>query len=55
MRSTDTTATANDAMIAAQARPPEIGFDSRRPTNALTTKPSNGSSGMRSSITISAP
>ena len=47
---TDMTATANEAIITAQPTPPEIDFDSRRPKNALTRKPANGSSGISKSM-----
>src|SRR5688572_967674 len=42
--------TANEASIAADARPPDTPFGSRRPIVALTRKPSNGNSGINASI-----
>ena len=42
--------TPNDASITSEASPPETGFGSRLPSVALTTKPTNGSSGISASI-----
>src|SRR5687768_552410 len=49
---TAATETPNEAMMAAQATPPDTDFESRRPKNALTTKPRNGSSGISKSIWV---
>ena len=47
---TDSAETANDAIIARQASPPETDFGSRRPKKALTRKPASGSRGISKSI-----
>src|SRR5919108_4873098 len=46
---TTITDTANDAIITNEARPPDTVFGSRRPKNALTTKPAKGKSGINAS------
>src|SRR5262245_44173927 len=43
------TATANEASITRQARPPDTLFDKRRPIEALTRKPTNGRRGISDS------
>ena len=43
---TSVAATANDASITSEASPPETDFGSRLPIVELTTKPTNGSSGI---------
>src|SRR5215204_601940 len=48
-RNTATAATRNDAMMAAQAAPPDSAFDRRRPTDAFTRNPRNGRSAISSS------
>src|SRR5262245_31412332 len=45
-----TTDTTNDASITAHATPPETDFDSLRPKNAFTRKPTRGRSGISSSM-----
>src|ERR1043166_2018893 len=53
--STDKTETANAPTIARHARPPEMDFGSRRPIDALMTKPINGKRGINSSMLYRAP
>src|SRR5688572_26194956 len=50
-RQASSSATANDASITRQARPPDTVFESRRPMKALTRKPTKGKNG----ISLSTP
>src|SRR4051812_608570 len=52
---TDTSATANEATIAATATRPDTDFESRRPAAALIRNPMNGKSGISSSMVAALP